>query len=58
MPLALAIWLCALPFVFLLVGPWLGFRSAVATAIGLLVVITAVCWMLCRTGQRESVEHK
>jgi len=50
MPLALIIWLCALPLVFLLFGPWLGLRVALTTALVLLAVIMAVCWALCFTG--------
>jgi hypothetical protein len=50
MPLALIIWLCALPLVFLLLGPWLGLRVAITTALVLLAVIMAACWALCFTG--------
>ncbi len=47
MAMALAVWLCTLPFVFLLVVPWLGLRAAVTTAGALLAGIVAVCWVTC-----------
>lgn len=47
MELTLGIWLCALPFVLLLLGPWLGFKVALAAAAVLAVVLMTVCWMLC-----------
>ncbi len=47
MALALCVWLCTLPFVFLLIAPWLGARIAVVTALVLLVVIGVACWALC-----------
>ena len=56
MPLALAVWICTLPFVFLLVGPWLGIRAAITTALVLLIVMLAVCWVLCNTGRDTSLE--
>jgi len=47
MALALCVWPCTLPIVFLLIAPWLGVRIAVVTAVALLVVIAAACWALC-----------
>ncbi len=47
MALALCVWLCTLPFVFLLVVPWLGARVAVVTALVLLGVIAVACRALC-----------
>jgi hypothetical protein len=54
MELTLGIWLCALPFVLLLLGPWLGFKAALGAAAVLAVVLATVCWMLCVTrGERS-----
>lgn len=47
MGLGLCVWLCTLPLVFLLIGPWFGARVAVVTALTLLVVIAVACWALC-----------
>ena len=47
MGLTLCVWLCTLPFVFLLIVPWLGVRAAVVMALALLAVIAAACWVLC-----------
>jgi hypothetical protein len=47
MGLTLCAWVCTLPLVFLLIGPWLGVRAAVVTALALLVVIAVACWVLC-----------
>ena len=48
-PLALAgcVSLCALPFIFLLVTPWFGFRAALGTALAVVAGITVLCWLLC-----------
>ena len=51
MILALVVWLCALPFVFLLVMPLLGFRAALGVALALLLGIALVCWALCSVGR-------
>lgn len=48
--LALAVWACTLPFVFLLVAPLLGARAAVTTALALLVGISVVCLAVRVTG--------
>ncbi len=52
--LALAVWLCALPFVFLLVAPVLGAWVAIATAFALLAGLFFVCWTLCVWGRSEA----
>ena len=51
MALSLCVGFCALPFVFLLVTPWLGFRTALGTALVVLGGVTIVCWALCATGR-------
>lgn len=45
--LALCVWLCTLPIVFLLIAPWLGVRVGVVTAVVLLVAIWVACRALC-----------
>jgi hypothetical protein len=47
MALTLGIWLCALPIIFLLIGPAFGLKAAGAAAGGLLVVLALICWDLC-----------
>ena len=51
MVLALVVWLCALPFVLLLVMPLLGLRAAAGVALALLLGIALVCWALCSVGR-------
>jgi len=50
MTLALAVWVCTLPFVFLLVTPLLGVRAAVTTSLVILVGLLVVCWGICAWG--------
>ncbi len=57
MTLAVAVWLCTLPFVFLLLVPWRGARAAVTGAVLLLVGITAVCWTLCAAGRARHAKE-
>lgn len=47
MGLTLCVWVCTLPFMFLLVVPWLGARAAVGMALALLAVLAVACWALC-----------
>ena len=47
MLLALAVWLCSLPLVALLIGPWLGWPAALTAAAVLLVVALLACWGAC-----------
>ncbi len=47
MLIAACVSLCALPFVFLLITPWLGFRAALGTALALVVSIAVLCWLFC-----------
>ena len=56
MMLALAVWLCTLPFIFLLVVPWLGTRAAVTTALLLLAGISFVCWSVCAWSRSTDAE--
>jgi len=51
MGLTLCVWLCALPFVFLLIVPWFGVRAAVVMALALLPVIAVACRRLCSGGR-------
>ena len=43
MVLALGVGLCALPFVFILVTPRLGFRAVLLTALAVLAGVTVLC---------------
>ena len=52
MALALCVWLCTLPIVFLLIAPWLGVPVGVGTALVLLVAIWVACRALCAPGHR------
>lgn len=52
--LALCVWLCTLPVVFLLIAPWLGVRVAAVAALVLLVVIAIACRALCAGSPRPS----
>ncbi|MBI3029066.1 MAG: hypothetical protein HYY64_06115 [Candidatus Rokubacteria bacterium] len=47
MALTLGVWLCALPFVLLLIGPLFGVKAAALAAGGLLVAVAAICWYVC-----------
>ena len=51
MALTLGIWLCTVPFVLVLVTPWLGLKGALAVAATLAAVMAVICWTLC-TAQR------
>lgn len=54
MILTLVVWLCALPVIFLVVTPFLGWRVAGLVALGLLVLLLPICWGICwfRVAQR------
>jgi hypothetical protein len=43
----LMLWLCALPFVVLIVLPLWGSRVALVSALVLLVVMRGICWAIC-----------
>lgn len=45
--LVLGVWVCTLPFVFLLLAPRLGFKVAGATVLVLFAVALGLCWRLC-----------
>lgn len=46
MVLGLAVWLCTLPLAFA-IAFFFGLQAGFATALGLLFVVTALCWGLC-----------
>ena len=48
MLLAIAVWMCSLPFIALLVVPVWGLTMAGLLALVLFVAIMAVCWGVCR----------
>ncbi|MFQ5829928.1 MAG: hypothetical protein ACE5JD_12350 [Candidatus Methylomirabilia bacterium] len=47
MAVALGVWICTLPFVALLLAPWLGFTVAGWAAVFVLVITAGLCWGLC-----------
>jgi hypothetical protein len=47
MALTLGLWLCTLPFVLLLLGPFFGWEVAAGAAGGLAVVLAVICWGIC-----------
>lgn len=47
MALAFAVWLCTLPFVFVLMVPWRGTQAAIVTALVLLAAIAVACFGIC-----------
>lgn len=49
MELTAVVWLCTLPFIVLLLDPWLGWRATLAVVLAWAAVMAAGCWMLCTT---------
>ncbi|HXF69072.1 MAG TPA: hypothetical protein VNK89_04645 [Thermoflexus sp.] len=49
MGMAFLIWVCTLPLVGLFILPWLGWRVALGTGLGLLVFLLILCWLVCST---------
>lgn len=47
MILTLVVWVCALPLIFLVATPFLGWRVAGLAALGLLVLLLPICWGIC-----------
>lgn len=47
MGLILAVWICVLPFIALLIVPLFGSQVGLATGIAVLIVMMAICWVLC-----------
>jgi hypothetical protein len=47
MALTLCVWLCALPFVVLLLAPLFGWKVTLLAAGGVLLVLALVCWSVC-----------
>jgi hypothetical protein len=50
MVLVLVVWLCALPFISVLVVPVFGIRTAFGTSLALLFVMLLFCWGRCISG--------
>jgi hypothetical protein len=46
--LGLGIALCAVPFAFVVMAWWRGWRAGLAGALAIATVIALVCWGLCR----------
>lgn len=47
MGVSLVIWLCSLVVIGLVVTPWLGPQIAGVVALGLLLMLLAICWGVC-----------
>jgi hypothetical protein len=47
MGLILVVWLCALPFIGLLIVPLFGVKAAVVVAVMLLIAMLVYCWGNC-----------
>ncbi len=45
--LAFFVWMCTLPLVALLVIPFFGWGVGLTVALALLIVVLALCWLLC-----------
>ena len=49
MSMALGIWLCCLPLVFLIVAPFFGCKAAGAGALSILGLLLVICFGICTT---------
>jgi hypothetical protein len=49
MALTLGMGLCTLPFLFLLLVPWFGWRIGLLAAGVWIAVLAVACWMVCVT---------
>lgn len=47
MGLTLTMWLCTLPLIAFVVAPLFGRQAAISVAIGLLIIMLALCWLSC-----------
>ena len=47
MGLTLTMWLCTLPLIGFVIAPVFGKQAAISIAIGLLIIMLAVCWLSC-----------
>ncbi|MBZ0291502.1 MAG: hypothetical protein K8L99_02945 [Anaerolineae bacterium] len=47
MGMVLLVWICALPFIGLLIAPVFGTAAALAAALALLIVLLLFCWGSC-----------
>ena len=47
MGLTLTMWICTLPLIAVVIGPLFGRQAAISVAIGLLILMLAVCWLNC-----------
>lgn len=47
MGLTLTMWLCTLPLIAFVIAPLFGRQVAINVAVGLLIIMLAVCWLSC-----------
>ena len=57
MMVSVGVWLCTVPFLFLVLGPWLKFTTTLLVAGVWMVAVAVMCWMVCVT-HRESTESR
>lgn len=58
MGLTLTIWICTLPLIAFVIAPLFGRQAAISIAIGLLIIMLAVCWLSCVSKVVRSYREK
>lgn len=58
MALTVGVWLCALPFILLLLGPLFGWKVTAIAAGGVLAVLTLICWGICTARATATFAHQ
>jgi hypothetical protein len=57
MTLSVGVWLCTVPFLVLVLGPWLGFTTTLLVAGVWMVAVALLCWMVCVTHRESTQSH-
>jgi hypothetical protein len=57
MTLSVGVWLCTVSFLFLVLGPWLGFTIALLVAGVWMVAVAVLCWMVCVSHRESTQSH-
>jgi len=58
MGLTLTMWICTLPLIAFVIGPLFGRQAAISVAIGLLIIMLAVCWLSCVSKVVQAYKEK